>query len=392
MKKTAIWMLATVFVLAWGTGCGGDQGSSTSGSGSSDAPATQTPSDVEVPESSGKGWTFMVYIVGSDLESQSGAGGSDLMEMMQVGSTPDLNVIVCTGGANAEGWHSVQQQQVLAGDMALLEDYGQVDMASQPTLTRFVTSTVQQFPAEKYGLILWNHGMGVNGFGHDENSHNDFTIPELRATLDGIKAETGIKYEVLGFDACLMATIEVAANFQDHANYMVASEELEPGHGWNYTPILEILRDNPDLGGADLGRVITHEFLEHARKNGTDGITLSTVDMSAVGEILAAVNEMVSHPGLGQGVDFLDLERSRGKAESYGRSVRNPERSADAVDLADLAMELGASNPEFASVTGSVVEAIEKAVVHRVNDDTRPNARGLTIFLPYDQFTDEGSR
>jgi hypothetical protein len=63
-------------------------------------------------------WTVLVYLLGSDLESDGNAGTSDLEEMMQIGSTANLNVIVTTGGANKEkgsygiNWKKIQRWKV----------------------------------------------------------------------------------------------------------------------------------------------------------------------------------------------------------------------------------------------------------------------------------------
>ena len=59
-------------------------------------------------------------------------------------------------------------------------------------------------------------------------------LPSLREKVCERMARAGVKFDFVGFDACLMATYEMAAHMASYADYMVASEELEPGIGWNY--------------------------------------------------------------------------------------------------------------------------------------------------------------
>ena len=113
-------------------------------------------------------------------------------------------------------------------------------MADPNTLLNFMNFAKENYPAEKYALIMWDHGGGaVSGFGQDQNaSKNDHLfIDEIKQALDNF----GTKLEFVGFDACLMANMETAYALKDSANYLVASEELEPGTGWNYKKVINQL-------------------------------------------------------------------------------------------------------------------------------------------------------
>ncbi len=336
-------------------------------------------------------WTFMVYIVGSDLQTKLNAGILDIVEMWNIGSTDNINVIVATGGSKSEGWETVNYHRVVKENLETWKNVGQYSMADPNVLTDFVFESMSNFPAENYGLVLWNHGSGVNGFGHDEIHHNMFSLPQLTQTLRYIHEQTNIKYDILGFDACLMATLEVASSMQGLANYMVASEELEPGHGWNYTPIAQALSSGTVAGGKDLGMVIADGFLNQATTYQQSGATLSVIDLDAVGELVQAFEYFLNSPTLSGNPDFTNIARNRSKSEAYGKSAKNPLASYDGVDLEDFVRLMKQSNPELSQQANQLLFALSQAVVYNRYDRTKPNASGLSIFFPYDKLADNNA-
>ena len=148
--------------------------------------------DALISDDQSESWTVMIYIVGSDLQTNHNAGSLDIAEMFAAGTGDNLNVIVCTGGSQAEGWGTVQYTNLR--DPSNPVDLGLLDMAEPATLGNFVLNSMHYNPADKYALILWNHGSGIGGYGNDELSRNSFTIPELQGTLAGIYAQTNIKF------------------------------------------------------------------------------------------------------------------------------------------------------------------------------------------------------
>jgi len=199
-------------------------------------------------------YTVMVYMVGSDLESDDNAGTTDLAEMMQVGSTDNLKVIVTTGGANKDGWRTVKRRLINQGSETEISDLGNLNMGQPATLQDFIEWAVENYPADKYALIMWDHGAGAIGgepyniaFGNDENNNDGLSLPEIRQALQSAYTTTGKKFDLIGFDACLMATLETASIMSSFGNDLVASEELEPGHGWDYAAILSAIKSNSDI-------------------------------------------------------------------------------------------------------------------------------------------------
>ncbi|MBM7605117.1 hypothetical protein JOC75_003140 [Metabacillus crassostreae] len=341
-------------------------------------------------------YTFMVFLNGTDLEStvdketneMYGAGSSDLDEMMKIGSRTNLNVIVQTGGTKQwlnEDIDPTQNQvwQVEKDHLTNLADIGNQNIGNPETLTDFIVWTIHNFPAEKYVLDLWNHGGGpLGGYGVDEvNDLDNLTLKELHTALQDAYDQTGVIFEVIGFDACLMASLEVAHTVSPFGKYLVASEELEPGHGWNYTAILDELTHNPSMDGAALGRVIADGFYKQAEEQDTDAtVTLSVTDLSKVKDVLKALDGLMQEaiPDLQTPSDRNMISGSLSKAESYGGGSTN-EGYSDLFDLGHFARNLTNEYPE----ADLLLSAIKEAVVYKINGETRQYGEGLSIYFPY---------
>lgn len=335
-------------------------------------------------------YTILVYMVGSDLESGDGAGAAsaDLEEMMRVGSTGKVNVIVETGGS-AEWMNDQisnktnQRWLVQKGGLKLLQSVGKRNMGDPNTLADFLQWSVRTYPASKYALIMWDHGAGsVHGFGADELFDNDaLTLDEMQTGFAKAYRSTKSKFELIGFDACLMANLETAKVVQPYANYLVASEELEPGHGWNYTPVLAEVTKNGSVSGKRLGTVIADGYRQQAKSEGTeDTITLSVVDLAKLKPLLAAFDGLAGKmtPNIGNVEHIKWLSKARYKAEDYG-SAGERGGSTDMTDLNDLSKQLAAQYPQQAA---QIAAALKQAVVYNINSTAKPKASGLSIYFP----------
>ena len=158
-----------------------------------------------------------------------------------------------------------------------MADLGEANMADGQTLVDFVTWAIQTYPADKYVLILSDHGMGWPGGWSDptasgQGSRNfplihvlgdQLYLNELDAALGEIRSQTGMdKFELIGMDACLMGQLEVLTALAPHARYAVISEETEPSLGWAYTSFLGDLQANPDMSGAELSSSIVESYIQ----------------------------------------------------------------------------------------------------------------------------------
>lgn len=330
--------------------------------------------------------TLMVYMVGSDLETFDKAGTNDLAEMKEIGSLGSVNIVVSTGGAKK--WHekgiknnSVQRWQIDYNGKRKLDEVGDKNMGEYETLRDFITWTINEYPSDKYSLVLWNHGGGsIVGYGYDENFRSLLSLNDIQRALEESYQKTRKKFELIGFDACLMATIETANMLVPYANYMIASQELEPGHGWDYTPIAMALVVNPDINGADLGNRIMEGFRSQAKKMRTeDFITLSVIDLKQIPSVIQKLDNFVNKAGNDIQYDpsrFNNIARARSRAEDYGNSQ---ESSTDMVDIVDIANNLRNIYP---TESKELITEIQKAVVGKIYGRAKPRSNGLSIFFP----------
>lgn len=313
-------------------------------------------------------YTVMIYMNGSDLESEHGAATDDLLEMLlALPGSYEINVVLMTGGANRWRNNTVPSGscalwRIEGGQLIALGQPGQLNMGDAGTLCGFLDFGMAAFPAERYGLILWDHGGGsIAGYGHDENFQDScLTLLEMNYAFDrSLLAET--KLEFLGFDACLMATAEMAVVASDYARYMVASEDLEPGDGWNYS-FLSALATQPRQDGAAVGRLIVDSYMDFYRNTEPGGLTLSVIDLSKAGQVMEAMGTLMQacSGGLSQPTMPLALPIAMARADTKTFGGGTPRDSeCDMVDVGDMADRLAELCPaEALALRAALDEAV----------------------------------
>ncbi len=321
--------------------------------------------------------TLMIYMIGSDLESSSGMATADLNEMVYSGlDNSNVNVIVETGGCRR--WRNsvisakkLQRWQVTGRGIGLLDEDKAAPMTDEDELAEFIRFCAKKAPADRYILILWDHGGGsVSGYGYDETYPNDsMNIGEISQALKA----GGVKFDFIGFDACLMATLETAIAVEPYADYMIASEEAEPGTGWYYTNWLRLLSDNSSANTLNLGRQICDDFtLKNVMYASSTGTTLSVTDLS---ELDGIVSKRLAAFGTGltqqlKDKDYASVANARISSREFSASSR-----LDQIDIVDFCNRLGSSESK------KLAEAVRSAVKYnRVNNIS--NAYGLSVYFP----------
>ncbi|MBQ8062947.1 MAG: peptidase C11, partial [Clostridia bacterium] len=202
--------------------------------------------------------TLMLYIIGTDLESQNGMATQDLNEILHADlSNENLNVIIQTGGCkrwqnNVISSGNIQRWKATSRGMQRLATVQKTSMTNPSSLASFIQFAAKEAPADRYMLILWDHGGGsVTGYGYDEYYPKDSM--DTAEVAKALKAG-GVKFDFVGFDACLMATLETAISVEPYADYLIASEESEPGTGWYYTNWLTELNQNTSASTLAIGK------------------------------------------------------------------------------------------------------------------------------------------
>lgn len=437
---------------------GGDSGDSGAGQPLSQAPTrrpTEIPPAVEAesvtlptaipfvaPDNSsveGQTWTVMLYQDADDkiLEQDIYL---DLNEAERAGSNERVNIVaqVDRYGAGYQGdgnWSGTKRFYLTQdGDLARVNsqqiaDIGEANMSDGQTLVDFVTWAVDTFPADKYVLIMSDHGMGWPGGwsdpepgGRDPSNvplasalGDELFLMELDDALGQIRAQTGIEeFEVIGLDACLMGHVEVFSTLAPHARYAVASQETEPAVGWAYAGFLDALRANPDMSGAGLSQSIIDsyirgdqrivddqaraEFLQKGSPLGglfgllgstsaaqladqmEQNITLTAVDLAAMPSVLDTLNNLSD---VLQDVRQEDISKARSYAQSF-TSVFGKEVPPSYIDLGNFAQLLKRETGDsvVSGAADQLLAALDQAIIAERHGPKKPGATGMSVYFP----------
>ncbi len=342
----------------------------------------------QTPEAGNKkAVTLMVYMVGSDLEAKGGAGSDDLEEMAESGvDLSQVNVLVYAGGSKK--WHN---DTVSAEDghtvLSLGEDgfsavasYEERSMGEPAPLSDFLNYSYENYPAEDYALVLWDHGDGpLIGYGKDMLYDNDsLTLSEMREAFSSSPFKGENKLSWVGFDACLMSSAELALVLCDYSERLVASQEIEPAFGWNYSFLSELGKTET----SELLRGICEGYLTECEKyyerRGFEGrdTTLAAMDLSAAGELESSLEALFSAAASDVSRDYNTLAARRVECRALGRASTGSEY--DLVDLYDLAEKMSARYPDEA---GALMSAVKKLVT--VNSTNAEGLCGVSLYYPF---------
>ena len=325
-----------------------------------------------------KAWTFLVYLCGSDLGASARA---DLEEMATSGFDEDcLNVVAYTGGARSWGGasiptDSIAMQEIHNGVVKQIAGFPLADMSASETLSHFLTVAAERYPADRYALILWDHGAGPNGglFMDMLFDGNPMPLNDLKAAI-GNSPFGSRKLDLIGFDACLMGGVEVAKAMEPYARYMLASEAAETDLGWNYAFLSAV---GPDSTIDDVARGVIDDCFEGIRAKHPDQAgdnTLSCVDLSRMEEVVAACSAYFgSLDALLTGETYVRFAGARDQAVCFGDSL------LDLMDIGCFIDNLEVGEPQSRR---RARDALQSAVIRNRSDS---GALGLSVYHPWFQ-------
>lgn len=280
-------------------------------------------------------WTVMVYMAGdNNLEE---FGRRDLLEMKEVGSTPEVAVVAQFDRMQDGATKRYYLQYGTALDADVVDTLPETNTGDPRELAQFMLWAMGNYPAKRYALVLWNHGVGwkeddvyrmverrggrpyrrlailirrwrralerptlfastletilARGIAFDDTSRDFLDNIEMRRAIDSALLLGQVpKLDLLGFDACLMSMIEVAYQVKDLARYVVGSQDTEPGAGWNYAPILSALVSDPTMGADTLSRIIVEAFA--ASYSDDEPITQSALATEYIDDVVSALDDL----------------------------------------------------------------------------------------------------
>jgi hypothetical protein len=366
-------------------------------------------------------WTWLVYMAGDN--NLEGAGRDDLAEMKQVGSTADVHVIVQFDTEKKK----TTRYRVEKNRLKVLQQMPGVDCGDPTVLTQFIKWGIKTYPAQHYLLDVWNHGGGWENLPADYN-YDAIRLAKPRAAaklkrikralfrttvlkihkrpaplraiaidcgshdyLDNLELRNGVfkalpagrKLDILGCDACLMNMVEIAYEMKDTADFMVGSEETEPGAGWPYAAILKRLVAKPTMSPADLAATVVTEYGKYYQRS-RETVTQSALDLAQIPAAAAAVNELAD-------ALLADLANVAG-AVTLARDRAQKFEMPEYIDLGDFATQLRQRLPQHAPVTAAadkVLQALRPAtgtglVIENVTTGAKvQRASGVSIYFPH---------
>ena len=261
--------------------------------------------EIAAPVPKPKRSTLMIYMIGSNLESRNAAASADLREMVESGvDLTQTNVIVYAGGSNRwnskvpTGCNNVLDLSLPEGDWVVAQTNSNVSMGASQTLAAFINYCTTHYPAEHNAIVFWDHGNGpLWGYGNDELHDGDgLILSEMRDAMEETDFATSKpgKLDWVGFDACLMGSIENASLWKDYTNNLVVSEETEPGDGWNYA-FLNALNNAEDP--AQICSAIVASYEDHYKRTSSafsnPEVTLAYYDLAKLDSVVEAFNSLL---------------------------------------------------------------------------------------------------
>jgi hypothetical protein len=350
---------------------------------SPDADIVPLPGNPKAPAS----WTVMVYVnAKNNLESY---GLKDVNEMEMVGSTPEVNIVAelgrIKGYSTADGDWTGSRRYLVTKDAdtskltsPVLMEIPRSDMGKWENLVEFVKWSQEKYPAKNYALVIWNHGSGWNktgesegkGISYDDESGNHITTQQLKMALDS----TG-KISILSMDACLMQMMEVAYEARKGADYIVASEETEPGDGYTYDTFLAPLIAKPGMTPAQLSGAMVDSFTDHYQSIGQGG-TQSSINTASLDKLAALVDGWTA--AVMASGDTVNAKNARTKAQAFYYSSNK-----DLFHFVKLVNDASADAAVKAKGAELLAFLKDSVIYHnRVTGSKYANAFGLAIYLP----------
>ena len=366
---------------------------------------SETDNENTTNVSEGADWTFMTYISDSDLEYFA---IEDMIEMERVGSTDNVNIVVqidrwdgydkpdWNDDSNGD-WETAKRYLITKenkGDHVIgstaIEDIGEINTGNPDELVEFVQWAQANYPAEHYALNIWNHGSGATGVAYEQscpdycwyygNEADKLELSEIDSALKEITNNGENKLDIVGFDACLMSTIEVVEAVAPYSDIMIGSEILEPGDGWDYS-FLQLIVDNPATTPEQLGAKIVDTFVAQGQTSG-ESYALTMLNMTIAEYAINSINALAELKDTTSLVSDLDAIRSN--------SVHvEPGDSSSAVDLLHLLNSLSEyTTDDEVKIAANQAAANVSAMIMKAEFDGKPSdidttgMTGVSILFP----------
>jgi hypothetical protein len=349
--------------------------------------------DISLTKTQRARWTFLVFInAANDLQP---FGPLNVNQMEKIGSFADLNIVVqwkqaACATCGRPDWIGTRRYYITKDNdtsmvtSKLIEDMGtNIDMGDWRELRKFITWTQERYPADRYALVIWNHGAGwrstrsadgsprvvPRSVSIDDSTNREIKVWELPSALSVTP-----KMDMVIFDASLMQMLEVAYEIRDMAQIMVGSEESPPGEGYVYDTFLADLAENPNMSAEDFGRQIVARTIEAYGRN--SNITQSALHLNKIQTVAERLHDFANALRANIGNNRAAMVDARMKAQNY----TYPENK-DLWHYAQLIRDTTSTTAIRNAVT-SLQTALSDAIFAEDNGSLLPNSNGLAIYIP----------
>jgi Clostripain family len=328
-------------------------------------------------------WTILVYInADNSLEANA---RSDIDEMMKVGSNQNVKMVV---QADYKSLSGVARALITKGGVTDTQELPELNSDDPQNLANFIAYGIQKYPAQHYGLVLWDHGGQWFGYGGDDTSDSyGMTLPEVHTAVSAALRYVGLpQLDILSFDTCLMGGLEPMMEVSDLAKLYLANPEIDYGDGWDYSAVLTYLQQNPQSSLTDFGKAEVRAYAAHHSSDPADLQYRAHVayDTSKVENLSKAVQNFNAALQTAWESERNTLAGVRKNVLEYGIDPEDPHAPRDFIDLGDYATLISNTTKNIALklVAGRLSDAIAATVIAKTTGSRNPRSSGLSVYLP----------
>jgi PKD repeat protein len=344
-------------------------------------------------------WTWMLYL----YEDGTGLDGmKDLNELEVNGSLPgEVNYLVCYDADDDEKdgiWYIEKDENGFNRELVSrkISDIMGADpvMENPATLKKFMDWTLENYPAQHYGLTLWDHGDGIfkSGTTTSDGINKGFVghmkLWQLSGALKPWVEKAGKPLDIVGFDVCLLGQIETAYQLKGLSKYVIASPLTEPGDGWDYFNAFKVLNANTSLPASELATSICNTFIDSYKPGGSSYVTTATQAVTAVDTLtdvlVPVLNKLADELIKSLPTHKAELLQLKNKCWAAPGSMGNTD-NPDHRDLGNLLDYLAASTTmptAVVTLAGEAKAAYAKTVIaNGYSGATCAKSSGLKIWM-----------
>ena len=329
----------------------------------------------------------------SEIAEDPGAASTDIAEMTSDTWSDNITIVIQTGGATRWSNSNVNPNRTQRfvyrkGDLKKVYDEPIERVTDPKTLTSFLNFCKEEYPADHNMLVLWNHGGASFGYGHDSIYEGMMSLKDIRAGLEGAYKPNKEKpaFDIIGFDACLMSSLEVTHALNGFASYYAVSAETEPGEGWDYAPWLKAMTEDPTMSPAKVGQKIADSYMDYYMTQNVNmgwlllqNVTFSVLDANKCEELYNAWCDLSKKQLTDAAKDnsvLAEIGRCSNKSTHYCPSEYNVYNT---IDLGNYANHMADTYPDESS---RIKKLVKEAVIYHRESGSLSDSEGISVYTP----------